>query len=230
MKTFLTATTVALLCTGSAQALTVTIGDASPTVIDGTYDAFYVTETATPNGGAYTIHNNTSNLTLIGFGVSNPSLDAVATIDDNPGAGFVTFSDGNTVDFWRPMNLVVGNWASEALYDDYYDTLSDAQALFGDFADALDGEDNANYFEIFDASGLAPGLSGADFGFAEAQIASTLFGVAVDGNNNTFAFIGGQVNPGTTPTPNPGTVPLPAAGWMLLAGLGGLGALRRRAS
>ena len=32
-------------------------------------------------------------------------------------------------------------------------------------------------------------------------------------------------NPGN---PNPGTVPLPAAGWLMMAGLGGLAAMRRR--
>lgn len=32
------------------------------------------------------------------------------------------------------------------------------------------------------------------------------------------------------PPPTPGAVPLPAAGWMLMAGLGGIAALRRRKS
>lgn len=40
------------------------------------------------------------------------------------------------------------------------------------------------------------------------------------------------INVGTgpivTPPPNPNVIPLPAAGWMLLAGLGGLAAMRRR--
>ena len=34
---------------------------------------------------------------------------------------------------------------------------------------------------------------------------------------------------GNPPPPNPAPIPLPAAGWMLLAGLGGLAAMRRRA-
>ena len=50
-----------------------TIGDAVPIVINPQFDAFYVTETPVVNGGEYTIHNNTANLTLVGFGVSNPT-------------------------------------------------------------------------------------------------------------------------------------------------------------
>ena len=45
-------------------------------------------------------------------------------------------------------------------------------------------------------------------------------------DNIIFSVSSIPVNP---PPPNPAPIPLPAAGWMLLAGLGGLAAMRRRA-
>jgi hypothetical protein len=56
-------------------------------------------------------------------------------------------------------------------------------------------------------------------------------------NTDTFLkeFIAAKIGeviitPPPNPTPTPAPVPLPAAGWMLLAALGGLGFMRRRAS
>lgn len=220
------------LFTTEASALTSTIEEVSPVLINSGLDAFYVVETADGFGnGAYQIFNNTSNLTLIGFGVSNP-LATIATIDGLGGWGEPTFTNfGNaygsggathTSDIWDSFNLYAGNWTDEGLVNPTGDYVS-AQALFGDIGDALGGEGNANYFQIVDAFGVLPGQNGVDFGFTSAFLASFLFGVASDDSGNTFAFI--------TATSAP-QVPLPAGGVLLLSAIGGLGGLslrRRRA-
>ncbi len=211
--------------TASASSLVATIVDATPTVVDSAHDAFWVEETATSTGGAYKIHNNTSNLTLLGFGVTNPNTASVAHIDANDSFGFVTFTN-STADFWEAFNLSAGNWGTADLWADYYGTYATAQQLYGDIGTALGGDGYANYYQMLDATGLEPGEDGWDFNFSYAVPASSLFGIAVDGNNSTFAFITGQV---VTPTT---TVPVPAALPLLVGGMGVLGfvgARRRKA-
>ncbi|MCB1725188.1 MAG: VPLPA-CTERM sorting domain-containing protein [Gammaproteobacteria bacterium] len=220
MKLHSIAIFAAIFAAGQSQAaLTTTIGDAVPIVINPQFDAFYVTETPVVNGGEYTIHNNTANLTLVGFGVSNPSLESIALIDGTDAFGFVTFSSGQTSDFWEALNLIDDNWGTAPLWDDLFETSSTPQNLFGDMTTAVGTDINVNYFQILDASGLSPGLSGTDFGFRYAAAASVLIGVAVDEFNNTYAFVGG------TPV---APVPVPAAGWLMLGALGTLAGFGRR--
>jgi hypothetical protein len=51
-----------------------------------------------------------------------------------------------------------------------------------------------------------------------SQISSATVTMASSTNNDAFSYDGGAVN----------VVPLPAAGWMLLAGIGAIGAVSRR--
>lgn len=214
------------LLTTEASALTATIAETTPVVIDSGKDAFYVVEGYGGGNGTYHIYNNTSNLILLGFGVSNPLL-TIATIDGSASSGFTTFSNiGDaygfggatyTGDTWSPSNLTAGNWTDEDLVDGLGDAVS-AQYLFGDIGTALGGEGNANYFQVIDGIGLLPGQDGVDFGFSLGVAASFLFGVAVDGEGNTYAFI-------TAPT---SAVPLPAGAVLLISAIGGLGGLSLR--
>jgi hypothetical protein len=219
----------ALLATQAAQAALVpTIEDATPILLDPSKAAFYVTETPTSTGGRYTIHNNTTNLSLVGFGVTNPDMDSLPGIETafgfSPGFGPVYYSDiPDRGEFWRGFNLNGSNWSDAELYDDYYANLSTPQALFGDIGPALEGEGNSNYYQIEDARALPPGESASGFAFEFALPASSAFGVAADLNgaipsNDTFAFINAPVT----------VVPLPAAGWMMLAGIGALVGFARR--
>ena len=214
--------------TSVASALTVTVAEngVEANILDNNFEAFYVVETETATGGAYTIHNNTTNLTLAGFGVTNGSLDAQATIDGNTDGGFITQSDGNNANLWDAFELIDDNWFEPfKLLDSNYDGFS-ANELFGPDEDVLsDAEPIAMYFQLLDASALGAGLSASDFGFINSVPASSLFGVANDDQGNVFAFINGQVVGIGGPAP---VVPLPAAGWMLIAGLGGLAAMRRK--
>ena len=83
---------------------------------------------------------------------------------------------------------------------------------------------------VFSVTGLANGGGAVNtFSLAIADTTDTIFDSAVFLSGLTAGTTtggGGIGNPPPTPTPAP--VPLPAAGWMLLAGLGGLTALRRR--
>lgn len=103
-----------------------------------------------------------------------------------------------------------------------YDGSSMTWLLLG----ALTGDNNAFSFTEFDIFGFNGGvliddiIAGlrvkididANLGFWGVSLAKSV--ITTDG-----------ANPGN---PNPGVIPLPAAGWLMLAGLGGLAALRRR--
>lgn len=84
------------------------------------------------------------------------------------------------------------------------------------------------------ALGAAPAnATSAGYGWATDRRA---FDGGVVGNPAPVEFIESPAETGSAASiiarsgPAPGTIPLPAAGWFLLAGLGGLAALRRRSS
>lgn len=200
----------------------------SATVIDATHTPFWFEEIPTEDGGRYVVHNNTTNLSLVGFGVTNffglPYIDNPANPDDRFSYGLPTYSisQGDN-ELWTVSILDGWLWTDDFLYDGgyYYDgnTQSAAQ-LFGPYGNILtDEEPIAYYFQVSDADLLYPGLSASGFGFIDAAPHSVFFGVAGDDAGNTYAFIvGGPV----------GAVPLPAPLLLLLAGFGSLAALHRR--
>lgn len=61
------------------------------------------------------------------------------------------------------------------------------------------------------------------FGFAQISHGSVIPGILGLNNSSGRAAVVPSL-----PDPNPNVVPLPAAGWMLLAGLGGIAAMRRK--
>lgn len=188
-----------------------------PELIDASKPAFYVIETPVLNGGNYMIFNNTTNLRLLAFGVTNPDTSAVAVIDGLSDAGFVTYSNGITYDFWGAFNLSLANWNDDILGAPSTVSGTSAQALYGDIGTVLGADGYANYFEAWDAYGLTGGVSGWDFGFRDALPASTLFGAAVDEFDNVYTFN------------SIAAVPEPEIYALTLVGLGLVGWMARRA-
>lgn len=81
---------------------------------------------------------------------------------------------------------------------------------------------------VQDAAGPLTLLGGGLGAFTVTNgTAGTFFGVAALGNDDAFKLRGVTVRYDEPTTALP-PVPLPAAGWMLLAGIGGLAAARRR--
>ena len=135
---------------------------------------------------------------------------------------------------------------------DFNDNLLTVNGLnFGNFSNVATTRTNGTGTVLGSGLGFADGtLDTGFFTITDAGILSSLFtslsstGTAtygltkLDSSNQFYDFTqgldGSLINIGTgpvvTPPPNqnPNAVPLPAAGWMLIAGLGGLAALRRR--
>lgn len=103
-----------------------------------------------------------------------------------------------------------------------YDAASDSWLLLG----ALEGDDNAFSFTEFDIYGYMGGVLIDDIE-AGLQVRIDIdvlnAGWLVSLAKSVISTDG--AGPGN---PNPGAVPLPAAGWLMIAGLGGLAAARRR--
>lgn len=103
-----------------------------------------------------------------------------------------------------------------------FDAASGTWMLLG----ALTGDDNAFSFTEFDIYGYMGGVLIDDI-VAGLQVRMDIdvlgAGWLVSLGKSVITTDG--ANPGN---PNPGTIPLPAAGWLMIAGLGGLAAARRR--
>ncbi|WP_246831265.1 VPLPA-CTERM sorting domain-containing protein [Pseudotabrizicola formosa] len=113
----------------------------------------------------------------------------------------------------------------------------DVDFEFGEFDEIFAMDDG-----VWVSLGLLAGASDV-FAFTEFDLASNFFddiaeglNVRIDidtGNSGWLVTLSKSVittDGAAPPPPDPGVVPLPAAGWLMLAGLGGLAAVRRRKS
>ncbi|PTX56530.1 putative secreted protein [Litoreibacter ponti] len=220
------------IVTTAALALTVGAAHAGPinitAVIDGMpglTGSVNVTETATdnPNVFNYSVENDT-NGNLIAFGVSN-SLLSEAFVED-VGDTFGCYSDNLTNYCYDATEISVFEWDTAIAASGPTGDLT-FEDLFGSFETAA-GNTQDSVFNWFTASDgeLLPGFTSAPgfFGFANSVPASGIIGI-LSNENGSAAFGAGEAVVGDD---EPEPVPLPAAGWLLLAGLGGLGAMRKR--
>lgn len=186
-----------------------------------------VTEYMTgPGEGRYDVTNNTNGF-LIGLGVTNNGTNPVL---------FGQNEDGETVDTfgcktpeigfllcYESLRLTENNWATETAFEDFSGAASETYTfaeLFGDFEDVAGGDDTINWYREADGA-LEPGdTMRRFFGFTGLQPASNVIGALGDGGQNTAFFTAGEASA-------PPAIPLPAGGWLLLAGIGGLAAVRR---
>lgn len=126
--------------------------------------------------------------------------DQIAAVDDGP-----LGSDGSVSDFDSYLSLTLGAGSYILAVSDF--SLSSA--------DAVSGVNMAGYY---------PAVRRTSDGLEELNYLGCTI-AACDYADYQVTFTGDLV---ITAMPSTATVPLPAAGWLMLAGLGGLAAARRR--
>lgn len=179
---------------------------AAPGTLDPNFEPVYFTETITLDGGYYTVTNNTAlvpSYGLLAIGISASDGDAFISSAGN------TFGCGASW-CYGSSTVFASDWATVEL-DFSGNTGSD---LFGAFSNVLDPGDDRIHLYLADDGDLRSGDSWDEFLFGELP-SSQLF-VVLDGDAGAIYGSGGQ------PIPEPGTALL------LMSGLAGLGAVRRR--
>jgi len=228
--------------------------DQAPFVASGSLDITERVEIDSGNDffselGFYNVSNNTGGA-LTGFGVSNnDTLPAIYEDEDGFPSPEGCASIGSYETCYSVRTLNAQNWGSEiAYYGSEQQTFED---IFGAFETVAGDENMFNWFDFTSFEIFVPtlldedtfelitdiqdvnvvdaiefsGLKNGDvlndfFGFLDGQALSSIIGASSNGNGTSFYTAGQAVAPSA--------VPLPAAAWMLLAGIGGLGAIARR--
>lgn len=130
----------------------------------------------------------------------------------------VIFERGLNDDF--DIRLILGEGAGEYIYSDWLQTSSKGYFDSGIRVDTV---------EI--GSSQTIGVGGYDFDMFSLAESQSVYGMELRTRNGSGPDLNGFFLTAADPDdfgPGLAPVPLPAAGWMLIAGLGGLAAMRRR--
>lgn len=229
---FIMATAALCMSSLAAHAGTVTVTTDLGGGISGSFD---VEERITGfSQGIYDVTNNTNGF-ISGFGVSNNfTLPVLYDLEGRAGS-FACRTGGGCYEGWLIDST---NWDTRVAFTGPGGDINGAgaeiaytfQDLFGDFATASGGDTVFNWFSAVDGS-MAAGTSFDNwFGFSGLEVASSIIGLATDGSGGTTAFTAGMATPPAPQGPEVSPVPLPAAGWLMIVGMGGLFAARRRST
>ncbi|MFW2543586.1 VPLPA-CTERM sorting domain-containing protein [Primorskyibacter sp. 2E107] len=215
-----TAATTAVFMAGASSAATITAFDAAGNTLVGVGGSVNVAESVVGSTGTYNVSNGITGAgraDLLGFGVSN--IDTIPTLNGGFGgscANATTNPDYSQI-CYNTMAITAANWATETVETSYGEATF--QEVFGSFASVAGTDTVFNYFYAEDGSLGSGGSIANFFGFQGIATASSIIG-AFESNTGV-----GYFTAGAAAAPE---VPLPAAGWMLIVGLGGLAAARRR--
>ncbi|WP_425098264.1 VPLPA-CTERM sorting domain-containing protein [Tropicibacter sp. S64] len=215
----------AALLASPAIAATITAFDASGNPLAGIVGSVDITESLFGTVGTYNVTNNITGAgraDLHGFGVSNVNTTPwVGTVGDTFGCANAVGNPDYSNICYDAVVVDASNWAT-AFPEVFSGLTLSFQDVFGDFASVVGTDNVFNYYYHSDGSLGAGGSIDNFFGFEGFAVASSIIGAFEYGGGNFGYFTAGVAGPGGP------EVPLPAAGWMLLAGLGGLAAMRRR--
>ena len=167
---------------------------------------------------------------MLGLGVSNNGttpvlIESDGELSDTIGNGLSNLDNEFT---YQALRLTEDNWDTEVAFVEEVGltfTPLTFQDIFGDFSSVSDGDDTINWFSALDGFLLDDERSTDFFGFVGSSLNSNVIGLAAAPDVSASFFSAGSANVVDVPAP---VVPLPAGAWLMLTGLGGIAAMRRK--
>jgi len=196
----------------------------------GTLDVAEIASTTNPGSFFYDVQNKTGGA-LLGFGVSNNTASSIpvlfATKDGSADPNrfcTVGVSANDTGVCYDSRIVTEAIWETSTAFDGPQGSFS-FESAFGAFDTVSGGDSHFHWYTAQDGALLSDDAISSYFGFMDGKPASSIIGISAGGIGSVQAFTAGQAT-----TINVPAVPLPASSLLLLAGLGSLAAMRKRAA